>query len=215
MRKIVVASVCACLAGGSWTMLAMAQNAQNADATANPAGSLSEVVITAERQEENLQKVPMNVTVVSGESISELGLQNMEDVLSGLPGVSVQGQVRGFIPAIRGLGTDLPPGSSQGSVATEVDGVYDIRAEAGKVGFYDLQRVEVLAGPQGTLYGVNSDGGVVNILTNNPVLGKDEASGGLTVGNYNLLRGEAMANVQVSDNSALRFLPQPSIAAAT
>lgn len=181
---------------------ALAQNAGAAGAGASD--TLEEIVVTAERREENLQKTPMNVSVISGEDIAQQGLSSLEQVLNGVPGVSVQGQVRGFVPSIRGLGTDLPPGSSQGSVATEVDGVYDIRAEAGRVGYYDLQRVEVLAGPQGTLYGVNSDGGVVNILSNNPVIGKYQSSAGLTVGNYNLLRGEGMLNLPVSANSSLR-----------
>lgn len=207
MRKSLTVSALGLLVGLTGWISASAQSA-----TAPPApapGGLEEVVVTAERTAEDIQKAPINITVVSGETIREQGLQNMEDVLSGLPGITVQGQVRGFDPSIRGLGTDLPPGSAQGSVATEVDGVYDIRAEAGRVGFYDLDRVETLAGPQGTLYGVNSDGGVVNIISKDPVLGKYEADGALTVGNYNLLQANAMLNMPVSENSSLR------IAAAT
>jgi len=191
----------------SCVVIALASmSAAQAQTAANPAasGGLEEVIVTAERVEENLQKTPVNVSVVSGETIRETGLQNMQDILNGLPGVTVQGQVRGFVPSVRGLGTDLPPGSAQGSVATTEDGVYDIRAEAGRTGYYDMQRVEVLAGPQGTLYGVNADGGVVNIVTNNPAIGKNEGSALLTVGNYGLFRGEGMINISTGDNSALR-----------
>jgi iron complex outermembrane receptor protein len=201
MRRLISASIGGLLTCTAWIGTAQAA----APVAAASAGELEEVIVTAERREENLQKTPMNVTVVTGEKIAEQGLQNMQDILNGLPGVTVQSQVRGFVPSVRGLGTDLPPGSAQGSVATTEDGVYDIRAEAGRTGYYDLARVEVLSGPQGTLYGVNADGGVVNIITNNPVLGKLEASGGLTVGNFNLVRGEGMVNVPVSDSSALRI----------
>jgi iron complex outermembrane receptor protein len=201
MRKPLTVSALGLLLGlTSW----INASAQSASTAPGASGGLEEVVVTAERTEEDVQKTPINIQVVSGETIREQGLQNMEDVLSGLPGVTVQGQVRGFDPSIRGLGTDLPPGSAQGQVATEIDGVYDIRAEAGRVGFYDLDHVETLAGPQGTLYGVNADGGVVNII-NNPVLGKYQASGGLTIGNYNLVQGNAMLNMPITDNSSIRF----------
>jgi iron complex outermembrane recepter protein len=202
MRKSLTVSALGLLLGLTSWISASAQNATTAPA-AN--GGLEEVVVTAERQVEDVQKTPINIQVVSGETIQEQGLQNMEDILSGLPGITVQGQVRGFDPSIRGLGTDLPPGSAQGQVATEIDGVYDIRAEAGRVGFYDLDHVETLAGPQGTLYGVNADGGVVNIISNNPVLGKYQAAGGLTLGNYNLVQANAMLNLPVTDNSSIRF----------
>lgn len=205
MKSFISTGVAGCLAGLLWAGGALAQGAAPSTASADSGDELQEIVVTAERKEENLQKTPMNVTVVTGQAIAEQGMVNMQDVLNGLPGVSVQGQVRGFVPSIRGLGTDLPPGSSEGSVATEEDGVYDIRAEAGRIGYYDLSRVEVLAGPQGTLYGVNSDGGVVNIISNDPTIGKFQSSGSLTVGNYNLIQGQGMVNLPVSDNSTLRM----------
>lgn len=180
-------------------------SAVNAQSANGEELKLEEIIVTAERRVADVQKTPMNVTVVSGDDIQQQGLNNMQQILSNLPGVTVQGQVRGFNPSIRGLGTDLPPGSSQGTVATESDSVYDIRAESGRIGFFDLARVEVLAGPQGTLYGVNSDGGVVNIISNDPTLGKMEASGQLQVGNYSLRRGEAMLNLPLGDTQSLRF----------
>lgn len=206
MLRVVMLGISGFLAGLAW---APPVSAQSTPAAAEPAatatGGLETITVSAERQTEDLQKTPINIQVVTGETINEQGLQNMEDALTGIPGISVQGQVRGFVPSIRGLGTDLPPGSAQGSVATEVDGVYDIRAEVGRVGYYDLDRIEALAGPQGTLYGVNSDGGVVNIISNSPVVGEFQASGGLTLGNYNLVQGQGMVNMPVSPNSALRI----------
>ncbi|HTP38452.1 MAG TPA: TonB-dependent receptor [Steroidobacteraceae bacterium] len=172
---------------------------------AGDSDTLEEVVVTAERHEESLQKTPMNVTVISGDTIQQQGLTDMQEILQNVPGVTVQGQVRGFNITVRGLGTDLPPGSAQGTVAVEADGVYDIRAESGTVGYYDLQRVEVLAGPQGTLYGVNSDGGVANIITNNPLLGKYDANGSLTFGSDHLAQGQAALNLPVGGSAALRI----------
>jgi iron complex outermembrane receptor protein len=200
MRRLMVVGGGALLALTAWM-----NGASAATATAAAATELEEVIVTAERRETNVQKTPMNISVVSGSDIQRQGLNDMEQILNNLPGVSVQGQVRGFNPSIRGLGTDLPPGSSQGTVATEVDSVYDIRAESGRIGYFDLARVEVLAGPQGTLYGVNSDGGVVNIISNNPVLGKTQMSGQLQVGNYNLLRAEGMINIPLGASQSLRI----------
>jgi outer membrane receptor protein involved in Fe transport len=200
MRKFLAAGI-----GGLLTLTGWMGGAQAAGPASASASELEEIIVSAERRETNLQKTPMNVTVVSGNDIQQQGLNNMEQILNNLPGVSVQGQVRGFNPSIRGLGTDLPPGSSQGTVATEVDSVYDIRAESGRIGYFDLARVEVLAGPQGTLYGVNSDGGVVNIISNNPTLGKTQFSGQIQAGNYSLARGEGMANVPLGTTQALRF----------
>ena len=167
-------------------------------------GTLQEVIVTAARRAQNLQKTSIAVTAISGTTIQKQGLTNMNEIISIVPGVTVTGQQRGFTPTIRGQGTDLPPGSGQGAVAVEEDGIYNIRAESGVIGYYDLARVEVLPGPQGTLYGVNSDGGVVNVISNDPVLGKYTGSVSLNVGNYALYRGEGAVNVPLGQTLALR-----------
>jgi iron complex outermembrane receptor protein len=84
------------------------------------------------------------------------------------------------------------------------DGIYNINSQATTVGFFDVNRIEVSPGPQSTRYGPNADGGIVSIITNDPHLGRFEGSGALTVGNYGLVRGEAMINVPLGSTLALR-----------
>ena len=166
--------------------------------------TLQEVVVTASRRAQSIQKTSIAVTAISGTTIQQQGETNLQQIIQNIPGVTLTTQQRGFTPTIRGQGTDLPPGSGQGAVATEFDGAYNIRAEGGVVGYYDLARVEVLPGPQGTLYGVNSDGGVVNVISNDPVIGKYHGSASVTIGNYSLFRGEGMVNVPIGDVLAFR-----------
>ena len=173
--------------------------------TASTSGTLQEVVVTAARRAQNLQKTSIAVTAISGATIQQQAQTNIQEVIQTVPGVTLTTQQRGFSVTIRGQGDDLPPGSGQGTVAVEQDGVYNIRAEGGIIGYYDLARVEVLPGPQGTLYGVNSDGGVVNVISNDPVIGRYAGSASLTIGNYHLHRGEAMVNIPITPVLAFRL----------
>jgi len=182
---------------------APAQNTSKQTTAAQSSDQLEVVVVTAERKATNIEKTPISMVALQGSELNALGRVSMDDVLKNVPGVVVQGQAKGFTPAIRGLGSDLPPGSGEGAVATNFDGVYDIRAEGAVLGYYDLSRVEVLRGPQGTLYGRNATAGVVNVISNDPTQ-KFEAGGTVEYGNYNLLRGEGMVNLPLSDTLAVR-----------
>jgi iron complex outermembrane receptor protein len=166
---------------------------------------LEEVTVTAEKREASLQKTAMSMAAVTGENIREQGLISVEDVLKDVPNVVIQGAAKGFAIAIRGLGSDLPPGIGESSVSTNFDGVYNYRSEAGTLGFYDLARVEVLRGPQGTLYGRNATGGVVNVISNAPNIGEFEGYGTVEIGNYSMLRTEGAVNVPVNDDAAARM----------
>lgn len=166
---------------------------------------LQTVVVTAMRQSTaiNIERTPASMVAISGAALNENGDISMENVLGNVPGVVVQGQAKGFVPAIRGIGSDLPPGSGAGAVATNFDGVYDIRAEGAVLGYYDLSRVEVLRGPQGTLYGHNATAGVVNVISNDPVQ-KLEAGGTLEYGSYHRLGASGMINIPLSHDLAAR-----------
>lgn len=164
---------------------------------------LEEIVITAERREESIQKTSISIATVSGDTITEQGLTNVEQILKNVPAVIIVGTARGAAVAIRGLGFDLPPQVGESATSMNFDGVYNFRSESGTYGYFDLNRVEVLRGPQGTLYGRNATGGVVNVISNSP--GQDfEARGTLELGNYNLLRAEGAINVPVTDSLAAR-----------
>jgi iron complex outermembrane receptor protein len=167
------------------------------------AEGLQEVIITAERREESVQKTSIAITTISGEDISREGDSNAQNILRNVPGVVVQGTARGQMVAIRGLGSDLPPQVGESAVSMNFDGIYNFRSEAGTYGYFDLARVEVLRGPQGTLYGRNATGGVVNVVTNDPEQ-EFGAHGVLEFGNYSLVRAEGAINVPVSDDWAVR-----------
>ncbi|NKJ44304.1 TonB-dependent receptor [Novosphingobium sp. SG720] len=166
--------------------------------------SLGDIIVTAQKTASTLQKTPMSISVVGGEAVARMAQTAADEVLKGVAGVEVQGAARGQVIAIRGLGTDTPSGVGESSVSTNFDGVYSIRAESNTLGFYDLERVEVLRGPQSTLYGRNATAGVVNMISANPKLGDRAMAITVGAGNYNLVRGEAMINLPLADTVALR-----------
>ena len=170
----------------------------------NASGQLSDIVVTATRQEQNLQKVSAAVTVLDGASLTTQALTNAGQIFSNLPSVQATGQPGGFSIDVRGLGGDLPAGSTQGSVALVFDGVYNINSQGTTVGFFDVNRVEILPGPQSTRFGPDADGGVVNVITNDPKLDRFSGNAALTVGNYGLVRGELAVNLPITDTLALR-----------
>jgi len=168
-----------------------------------PDDKLITVTVTAQRVKQDLQKTSISTAVVGGEEIREQGKNRLDTVLEGLPGVVVQTQPRGFVVAMRGLGTDLSPGVGDGAVAINVDGAYNARPEGTQV-MYDLARVEVLRGPQSTFYGRSGPGGVVNVISNDPAF-RDEGAVSAEVGSHNTHRVEGMLNHAFSDEVAVRI----------
>lgn len=165
--------------------------------------ALEEVTVTAQKREENLQKVALAIDTISGYELTEMGNVNLEDALASLPSVIVQRMGNRLNVSIRGIDNDYSPDVSNSMVAVTYDGIYSSVAGIDASGLYDTSRIEVLNGPQGTLYSRASTGGVVNIVSNNPT---DElgASGSVEVGNYNLLNTQGMVNVPINDNLAFR-----------
>ena len=187
--------------------VAIVLGAQTASAqTANDENDkgINEIIVTADKFEKSVQDTSIAVTVVSGQQIAENGSTKIDDVLKNEPAVIVQGAARGFLVSIRGLGLSLPPQMGQGAVSTNYDGAFSSRAENASAGFYDLDRVEVLRGPQSTLYGRNSVGGVVNIISKDPTLKGIEGYVTAEAGDYSLFHGEGAINVPLGSAVALR-----------
>ncbi len=131
---------------------------------------LEEVTVTARQIEENLQDVPVAVTVLSGEQISGTFLQNLADVGPYAPNVNI-GVVPGFNAAsiaIRGVSTGDIPSTFDPAVTVAVDGFYLGHYQASLLDMFDVEQIEILRGPQGTLFGKNTIGGVVNVTTRKP-----------------------------------------------
>jgi iron complex outermembrane receptor protein len=128
-----------------------------------------EIVITAQRRAQNVQDVPITLQVVTGETINSLAADDIGDLSAFVPGLSVSNssptQAR---YSIRGVSTDDFGVGTDPAVGIYVDGVYAARSGAGLLAFSDVARIEVLKGPQGTLFGRNSAAGAVSITTNQP-----------------------------------------------
>jgi|GEM_PF-1808141 len=168
--------------------------------------TLEEIIVTAEKRTENLQKVSMSITVVPGEDLTNQGAVSIADILKDIPNVSTsETGGMGSTINIRGLGQDMPIGVGDSSVSTNFDGAYQMRSEANVFGYFDVDRVEVLRGPQGTLYGRNATGGVVNIFSKKPRTDKVEGYAALEAGNYKKMKAEAAINIPVTDTFAGRL----------
>jgi iron complex outermembrane receptor protein len=170
--------------------------------------SLEEVVVTAQKREQNAQTVPVTVDTFSQSDVENTGALILEDMQDYIPGFKVgeDGHGGGITQSqliVRGVeGSNISTGGDP-SVAAFYDEVYLPRA-ATTVAFSDMQRIEVLKGPQGTLFGRNAAAGVVNMIPNAP---GEEGEGMLTarIGNYGLQRYEGMGNISIFDGVAIRL----------
>ena len=128
----------------------------------------AEVTVTARRREESLQNVPVAISAVSGDSIERRGLTSVREVAQQVPGLNINsdGSGRAFV-AIRGVGVTLVQ-SVQPGVGLFVDGIYRPNTAYLNNPLLDVERIEVLRGPQGTLYGKNTLGGAINVITRQP-----------------------------------------------
>ena len=166
---------------------------------------LEEVVVTAQKREENHMTVPITVNAFTAQDMVNTGALNVQDIDDFMPGVEITDTNGGATQigiTIRGVTSPNISSGGDPSVATFYDNAYMPRA-ASSVPFTDIARTEVLKGPQGTLFGRNASAGVINIVANKPV---DEFEGFVKsrIGNYGLLRGEGMLNVPITDTIAAR-----------
>jgi iron complex outermembrane recepter protein len=145
-----------------------ALHAQTSDAAGADTGSLQEVVVTARRYNENLQQVPLTVTAVTAETIQNNDITNIEDLSSFVPNMKIS-QDRATSSTInvyiRGVGQSDPLWGFQPGVGVYVDDVYLARPQAALLDVLDVDRLEVLSGPQGTLYGRNTIAGAIKYVT--------------------------------------------------
>jgi iron complex outermembrane receptor protein len=167
--------------------------------------TLEEITVTAQKRLEDSQKVPIALSTLSGDQIAEMGGTTLKDSLNTLASVTIMQVNEGLNVSIRGMDNDGMPGDSAGMVGITVDGVSSNNFATGYSGLYDVSRVEVLSGPQGTLYSRNSGGGVVNMITNDPNTAGFDAMGSIEIGNYNTLNAQAAINAPVNEKSALRL----------
>lgn len=192
----------------TWLMAGVAAAALGGAARAAEtpaANTLTEVVVTAQHREEDLQKVPIAITAVDGAVLEKQGVTGFQELGMRVPSLRFGSGVTGGenVITMRGLGSQNTTPGGDSPVAYNIDGVYVQRTTSIDPEFYDIARVEVLRGPQGTLYGRNSVGGSINIVTNRP---RDTLAAGADamLGNYDARTFRGFVNVPLSTSGDVK-----------
>ncbi len=184
---------------------ALPAHAQEAPGRDEPK-TLDKLVVTAQKREEALQDVPVMVTALSAETLQENGVRDIKDLQTVVPGLTVtstQSEAQ-TVARIRGIGTVGDNIGLESSVGIVIDGVYRPRNGVGFGDLGELERIEVLKGPQGTLFGKNTSAGVINIVTRRPDF-EPAADVELTAGNYSAFGLAGSFNLPIGEHSAFRL----------
>lgn len=199
-----LACVLAALASAqaAWAQTAPPPGAAPADAA--QADASQTITVTARKREERGQDVPQSLNVFSGAALENSGVTQLEELQYRTPGLKVINGLGTATVSIRGVSNNASSRGGSPSAAVHLDGVYLPRPVLALSEFFDLDRIEVLKGPEGTLYGRNATAGVINYLTRDPKAGQtfDGFVGG---GSYGLKRAQAGVTVGLGEGSALRI----------
>ncbi|GGD77307.1 TonB-dependent receptor [Croceicoccus mobilis] len=157
---------------------------------------IGEIVVTAQKRSESLQKVPLAITAVTSAELDRSGINDLQGVVATVPNLNLGQQLGMAKIALRGIGLENISAGAEGSIAFHLNGVFLSRSIAALASFYDVEQVEVLRGPQGTLYGRNATGGSININTREPTW---NSSGyfRLTAGNYGRVTTEGAVSGEI------------------
>ncbi len=172
---------------------------------------LEEIIVTAQRRAQSLQDTAISLEVVDDESLANVGVTEVNELTKLVPGLQIGRSGPSPQVYLRGVGDFGSTSINNPAVPFYVDGVYVARSASASGELFDVERVEVLKGPQGTLYGRNASGGAINIITKRPVLGEYNGNASIEVGGYdgrdfgdNLVATGAL-NVPFGDNTAARI----------
>lgn len=183
---------------------AMAQEART-DAPEQRATTLSGITVTAQKREEALQDVPIVINVLPEQLLQDTGVRDIKDMQVLVPGLTVTStqSAAQTTARIRGIGTVGDNAGLESSVGIVIDGVYRSRNSVGFGDLGEVERIEVLKGPQGTVFGKNTSAGVINVITRRPSY-TQSAEGEITVGNYGLFGVSGSYNDALGENAAFR-----------
>ena len=199
--KYVLLAGASALAMSLFGPLAVAQE----DAAPEDDRRLGTVTVTTQKVEQSIQDVPIAVSAFDEAALDKMQLTGGPDLLKAIPNTAfTAGNFGGFNFRIRGIGVDAVAQSSDAGVGIHQNDVPLGANRLLEAEFFDMERVEVLRGPQGTLYGRNATGGVFNAITAKPVLDEYQGSATVTLGNYNTLKYKGMLNVPIGDKLAVR-----------
>lgn len=193
-----VAIACALLAPAAWAQDVSSQTEASADAT-----TLTSVTVTARKREETLQEVPVAVTAFTAQALDKLNVEDLSDLDGLVPNLTIyaaRGSSSTVTAYIRGVGQSDPLWGVDPGVGIYMDDVYIARPQGALLDVFDVERVEVLRGPQGTLYGKNTIGGAIKYISRGLTV-EPEGFGSITIGNYNQLDARAALAGSVGDGS--------------
>jgi iron complex outermembrane receptor protein len=194
-RAVLALSIAGALSGGDVAL-------------ANEALQIEEIQVTARRVEEDMQSVPLSVVAMGAENLEKRNISNLGDLNTVIPNLTIGsgGGFGGSISSIfiRGIGQDRSASTAESGVGTYIDGIFLGQSDGGLIDLVDAERIEVLRGPQGTLFGKNSIGGAINYVSKRP---SNEKEGRLkfTVGEFDRLDVEGMVNLPLTDDMAVRL----------
>jgi iron complex outermembrane receptor protein len=188
-----------CLTG---VAIASAAFAQAAQPPANSGPSVEEVVVTAQKRTESLVNVPISIVAASGAKLAKNGVNDMSDLANIVPGLHVDTSGAFFQPSIRGVGSAIAGAGASANVATYVDGIYKPEALSNDFNFIDVDSIQVLKGPQGTLFGRNSTGGAIVVTTRLPSF-TPQFEMRLGYGTFNTVNGALFASTAITDRLAV------------
>jgi iron complex outermembrane recepter protein len=180
------------------------QRAHETEAARTPARTsrfVEEIVVTAQKREENVQDVPISVQAFSGEALDARGVSDAMNLPMVTPGMVYSSIANYSIIFIRGIGTDAFVPSADASIATYIDGIYFPFSHGLVQSFGAVERVEVLKGPQGTLFGRNSTGGAISVITKKPSF-EPEVALQLSYASFDNFQSRAYVNIPLSDSFA-------------
>src|SRR5579871_3015523 len=186
----------------SWAQPAASAAAGSASASSEE--QLGEVIVTATRVETQVEKTPVAINVYTGGELLKQSVTDLASLQNIDPTINITESDTPYI-AIRGVASANTTEVGQPSVSTAHDGFFTNRMYDLDLAMYDLQRVEIDKGPQGTLFGRNSTGGVINIVSAPPVLGKLDGYVNVNVGNYSMYDGEGAVSLPIGDTLAFRI----------
>ncbi|OJW69129.1 MAG: TonB-dependent receptor [Sphingomonadales bacterium 63-6] len=198
------------LSGASLLAFSGNAKAEEVNAESNSSIGLEEIIVTGEKRETAIQRAPLSITAIDSAALQERNVNEVNDLNGLVPGLSIsknEGSSR--IVAIRGIGyeTSANPNSQPG-VAFHINGVYIAHVMSLAQDMIDVERVEVLRGPQGTVFGQTSTGGAINVITRKPQIGETSGDVSVSYGNYNYAKLNGALNVPISDTLAARVAAQ-------
>lgn len=170
--------------------------------------ALEDIVVTAERRASTVQETPISIEAFNSEQLQLRGIEGLADLSSHVPSMTVEpfpthnATLRLFI---RGVGTSDAQVTQDPAVGVYLDGVYIARSVGLALDIADLERIEVLRGPQGTLYGRNTTGGAINLITRRPQPGAFSMQHSVTIGQRNFYLGKSTFNVPAGDDLAFKL----------